>query len=124
MQFAPYLTLILRSPVALKRIDLRNIGLNDETAKVLVDGFKACNSLEYLSLGDNKNLTSNIVQLILKSINRSALGRLDIRGIKTTPQEQWMIKRRFNQMVKVAFDKENIEIPFPQVVVNKAEEQV
>ena len=44
--------------------------------------------------------------------------------IKTTPQEQWMIKRRFNQMVKEAFDKENIEIPFPQVVVNKAEEQV
>ena len=44
--------------------------------------------------------------------------------IKTTPQEQWMIKRRFNQMVKEAFDRENIEIPFPQVVVNKAEEQV
>ena len=41
--------------------------------------------------------------------------------IKTTPQEQWMIKRRFNQMVKEAFDRENIEIPFPQVVVNKAE---
>lgn len=43
--------------------------------------------------------------------------------IKTTPQEQWMIKRRFNQMVKEAFDRENIEIPFPQVVVNKAEEK-
>lgn len=44
--------------------------------------------------------------------------------IKTTPQEQWMIKRRFNQMVKEAFDRKNIGIPFPQVVVNKAEEQV
>ena len=44
--------------------------------------------------------------------------------IKTTPQEQWMIKRRFNQMVKEAFDRENIEIPFPQVVVNKAEQEV
>ncbi len=40
--------------------------------------------------------------------------------IKTTPQEQWMIKRRFNQMIKERFEKEGIEIPFPQVVVTKA----
>ena len=39
--------------------------------------------------------------------------------IKTTPQEQWMVKRKFNQMVKERFEKEGIEIPFPQVVVNK-----
>ena len=44
--------------------------------------------------------------------------------IKTTPQEQWMIKRKLNQMIKERFEKEGIEIPFPQVVVNKAEEQV
>lgn len=42
--------------------------------------------------------------------------------IKTTPQEQWMIKRKLNQMIKERFEKEGIEIPFPQVVVNKAEE--
>ena len=42
--------------------------------------------------------------------------------IKTTPQEQWMIKRKFNQMVKERFEKEGIEIPFPQVVVNKPQE--
>ena len=41
--------------------------------------------------------------------------------IKTTPQEQWMIKRKLNQMIKERFEKEGIEIPFPQVVVNKAE---
>ena len=44
--------------------------------------------------------------------------------IKTTPQEQWMIKRKLNQMIKERFEKEGIEIPFPQIVVNKAEEQV
>ena len=44
--------------------------------------------------------------------------------IKTTPQEQWMVKRKFNQMVKERFEKEGIEIPFPQVVVTKAEEKV
>ncbi len=42
--------------------------------------------------------------------------------IKTTPQEQWMIKRKLNQMIKERFEKEGIEIPFPQIVVNKAEE--
>ncbi len=41
--------------------------------------------------------------------------------VKTTPQEQWMVKRKFNQIVKERFDKEGIEIPFPQVVVTKAE---
>ncbi len=43
--------------------------------------------------------------------------------IKTTPQEQWMVKRKFNQMVKERFEKEGIEIPFPQVVVTKAEDK-
>lgn len=41
--------------------------------------------------------------------------------IKTTPQEQWMIKRKLNQMIKERFEQEGIEIPFPQIVVNKAE---
>lgn len=39
--------------------------------------------------------------------------------IKTTPQEQWIVKRKFNQMVKERFEKEGIEIPFPQIVINK-----
>ncbi len=42
--------------------------------------------------------------------------------LKTTPQEQWIIKRKFNQMIKERFEKEGIEIPFPQVVVNKPSE--
>ncbi len=42
---------------------------------------------------------------------------------KTTPHEQWMVKRKFNQMIKERFEKEGIEIPFPQVVVNKAQEK-
>ena len=42
--------------------------------------------------------------------------------LKTTPQEQWMIKRKFNQMIKERFEQEGIEIPFPQLVITKAEE--
>lgn len=41
--------------------------------------------------------------------------------IKTYPQCQWEVKRKFNLMMKERFDKEGIEIPFPQVVVTKAE---
>lgn len=39
--------------------------------------------------------------------------------IKTKPQAQWEIKRKFNLLIKEKFDELGIEIPFPQVVVNK-----
>ncbi len=41
--------------------------------------------------------------------------------IKTTPQSQWEIKRKFNLLIKEKFDELGIEIPFPQVVVSKPE---
>ncbi len=41
--------------------------------------------------------------------------------IKTYPQFQWEVRRMFNLMIKERFDKEGIEIPFPQMVVTKAE---
>jgi len=37
--------------------------------------------------------------------------------IKTKPLEQWEIKRIFNKKIKERFDKEGIEIPFPQRTV-------
>jgi len=43
--------------------------------------------------------------------------------IKTTPHEQWLIKRHFNQMIKERFDKEGISIPFPQVTLSYLEEK-
>lgn len=39
--------------------------------------------------------------------------------IKTKPKSQWRIKREFNKIIKEYFDKENIEIPFNQLVVTK-----
>ena len=68
----------------------------------------------------SKYVLSDIEVLGLNEFGDSALV-LQCR-IKTTPQEQWMIKRKFNQMVKERFEKEGIEIPFPQVVVNKPQE--
>ena len=42
--------------------------------------------------------------------------------IKTTPQSQWEIKRKFNLLIKEKFDELGIEIPFPQVLVSKPEQ--
>ncbi len=41
--------------------------------------------------------------------------------IKTYPQYQWEIKREFNLRIKEKFDSLGIEIPFPQIVINKPE---
>ena len=40
--------------------------------------------------------------------------------IKTHPKEQWSVKREFNRIVKERFEKENIEIPFNQLVITEA----
>ena len=38
--------------------------------------------------------------------------------IKTKPGEQWSILREYNKRLKVEFDKNDIEIPFPQRTVH------
>ncbi len=42
--------------------------------------------------------------------------------IKTAPKSQWKIKREFNKIIKEEFEKENIEIPFNQLVVTTLKE--
>jgi len=64
---------------------------------------------------------------ILDDIEVLGLDRFDDSSIlikcriKTYPQFQWEIKREFNLRIKEKFDKSGIEIPFPQIVVNKPE---
>jgi len=38
----------------------------------------------------------------------------------TRPLRQWAVAGEFRKRIKIAFDKEGIEIPFPQRVVHKA----
>ncbi|MGC9331676.1 MAG: mechanosensitive ion channel family protein [Bacteroidales bacterium] len=42
--------------------------------------------------------------------------------LKTKPGQQWTVGREFRRRLKIAFDKENIEIPFPHTTVYWGEE--
>ena len=66
-----------------------------------------------------EKILDNIEILGLDSFDESSI--LVKCRIKTYPQFQWEVKRKFNLMIKERFDKEGIEIPFPQIVVNKPE---
>lgn len=44
--------------------------------------------------------------------------------IKTRPIEQWSVGREYNRRIKLAFDREDIEIPFPHLKVVLPERQV
>jgi len=87
-------------------------------------------ALEVLKdLGKKIREDSNFSRFILSDIEVYGLDSFKDSSIeilarmKTTPQEQWKVKRKFNQMIKERFEAEGIEIPFPQVVVTKAEEK-
>ena len=41
--------------------------------------------------------------------------------IKTKPIKQWKVGREFNRLLKIAFDENNIEIPFPHVTMYMGE---
>ena len=45
-----------------------------------------------------------------------------IKGrIPTVHKQQWAVRREFNRRVKIAFDKNGIEIPFPQMTISYQE---
>lgn len=55
----------------------------------------------------------------VSGLNEFAASSLLIRArIKTVPGKQWEIGREFRKRLKIAFDREKIEIPFPQLTLH------
>ncbi|MBR6830485.1 MAG: mechanosensitive ion channel family protein [Tidjanibacter sp.] len=42
--------------------------------------------------------------------------------LKTRPMKQWIIKREYQRRLKIAFDKENVEIPYPHISIYTGED--
>ena len=43
--------------------------------------------------------------------------------IKTGPGQQWPVTREYNRRIKLAFEKEGIDIPYPQRVIRIVDER-
>lgn len=66
---------------------------------------------------------SNVGKMVLDEYEVSGLNSFDNSSItyrmwmKTTPGDQWEVKRATQRRIKIYFDKYGVEIPFPQRVV-------
>lgn len=57
-------------------------------------------------------------ELEVMGVQRFEASAVIIRArIKTSPGRQWMVGREYNRRIKMRFDKEGIEIPFPHMTV-------
>ena len=71
----------------------------------------------------------NFVTKINGNIEVFGLDKFDdsaiiIKGrIPTIHKQQWIIRREFNRRIKLAFDKNGIEIPFPQRTISYLEKK-
>ena len=78
-------------------------------------------------LGEEFRETSDLKEYILAPLEIFGLDSFGDSAIiikariKTTPVKQWEVGRAFNLRIKEKFDELGIEIPFPQIVVNKNE---
>ena len=86
---------------------------------------KACLALQEafdeLSSGElRRNLLEPLIIQGVSVLNESSV---DIRvKIKTLPGKQWEVGRAFNRLVKIYFDKNGIEIPYPHRTIFLAKE--
>lgn len=71
------------------------------------------------NLREDDNFKHDILEpLEIFGLDKFADSAIIIKArIKTKPSQQWRISREFNRRIKILFDKENIEIPFPHQTI-------
>ncbi|MCB0753634.1 MAG: mechanosensitive ion channel family protein, partial [Ignavibacteriae bacterium] len=75
-------------------------------------------------LQEDKNFKDLIIEEIeIFGVDQLGDSAVIIKGkIKTYPSRQWLVGREFLRRVKLAFDENNIEIPFPHQTIYFGEE--
>ena len=80
-------------------------------------------------IGEDLRADPEYARDIIEPIEINGLDRFDdsavvIRSrLKTQPGAQWRVKREFNRRVKIRFDEEGIEIPFPHTTIYFGEDR-
>ncbi|MDC0073924.1 mechanosensitive ion channel [Alphaproteobacteria bacterium] len=80
----------------------------------------------YDNLLENPDMESRIIgDLEIMGLERFDDSAVIIRlRIKTSPGNQWSVKREFNRLLKYIFDDNNIEMPFPHSTIYFGEDNI
>jgi small conductance mechanosensitive channel len=82
------------------------------------------------TVGDGLKSDPAFADFILEPIEVLGVDRLGDSGvvlkarIKTAPIKQWVVGREYNRRIKLAFDREGVEIPFPHMQLVLPEKQI
>ena len=71
-------------------------------------------------MGNEETMAVLVERPTVLGIERFAGSSVDIRVLlMTKPANQWMIAREFRKAVKLCFDRDKIEFPFPQLTISQ-----
>ncbi len=90
-----------------------------------IDNVKALLQEIYDDLNSDDKFNDNILNdLEIFGLDKFGDSAVVVKArIKTKPAAQWSIMREFNHRMKIAFDKNNIEIPFPHQTIYFGEDK-
>jgi len=103
--------------------DFANVNVNVRVAyDADIDKVEKVMNAVGLEMAEDKTWSEAIVEPI-QFLRVDAFGEsaIDVKALgKVEPAMQWDVAGEFRRRIKVAFEKHNIEIPYPQIVVRSA----
>ena len=84
------------------------------------DVVKSLDSAIDILMENEETMAALVERPTVLGIERFAGSSVDIRVLlMTKPANQWMIAREFRKAVKLCFDRDKIEFPFPQLTISQ-----